>query len=263
MIERRSDDEAMDLGTLARDDALLDALGRGDQVPEGDEIATLLAAWRADLADDSATEVRPAAPPEEGAARPRPAVRRARPWTLRLAAAAVVLIALVSGLGVGSRNAGPDSPLWSLTRLLYPQQAEVRSIEDTIGRARTALSEGRLDDAERLIGQARRDLAAVDDPATVDRLRVTIDMLARELAAAREATAPATTGPTGAPTGPGPTTTGTPRPPASGAAPQPSTSPSAATSPLLPLPQLPLPTGPLLSPLPSLPLPLPTDDLLG
>jgi hypothetical protein len=154
-------DEAMDLGTISRDDVLLDALGRGAGVPDADELAALLAAWRADLTDDPATDVSPGAP----------AVRRARPWTLRLAAAAVALLALVSGLGVGSHRAGPDSPLWSLTRLLYPQQAEVRAVEDSITRARAALDVGRLDDAGRLIDQARRDLAAIDDPATVDRLR--------------------------------------------------------------------------------------------
>ncbi|WP_246835676.1 anti-sigma-D factor RsdA, partial [Micromonospora sp. MH33] len=54
-------DEAMDLGTIARDDVLLDALGRGEPAPDGDALAGLLAAWRSDLAEEPAG-VRPAAP---------------------------------------------------------------------------------------------------------------------------------------------------------------------------------------------------------
>ena len=41
----------MDLEVLARDDVLLDALGRG-QVPRADDdLAAMLAAWQADIAD--------------------------------------------------------------------------------------------------------------------------------------------------------------------------------------------------------------------
>ncbi|NES27588.1 hypothetical protein GCE86_12005 [Micromonospora terminaliae] len=263
-------DEAMDLGTIARDDALLDALGRGEAAPEGDALAGLLAAWRSELAEEPATAVRPGAPAPADETPPRRAVRRPRPWTLRLAAAAVALLALVSGLGIGSRDAGPGSPLWSLTRLLHPQQAEVRGIEDTIAKARAALDAGRLDDAGALIAQGRRDLARVEDPAAVTRLSAALDILARDLAAARAATAPptpapaATTGPaTPAPTAvPSPTTSGTrrPAPATSGGAPRPGStgSPAPADSPLLPLPKLPLPV-PSVSvsglPLPELPLP--------
>ncbi|MEU4481017.1 anti-sigma-D factor RsdA [Micromonospora sp. NPDC023966] len=271
-------DEAMDLGTIALDDVLLDALGRGEAAPEGDALAGLLAAWRSDLVEEPATGVRPAAPAPTVEAPPRPAARRPRPWTLRLAAAAVALLALVSGLGIGSRDAGPGSPLWSLTRLLYPQQAEVRGIEDTIGRARAALDAGRLDDAEALIARGRQDLARVEDPAAVARLGAALDVLARDLAAARAATAPPSTAPPGtaaagttpatpAPTAvPSPAVTGTPRPaPAtSGGKPRPgsSTAPAPADSPLLPLPRLPLPLPSVsvsVSGLPALPgLPLPT-----
>ncbi|KAB1913883.1 anti-sigma-D factor RsdA, partial [Micromonospora sp. AMSO31t] len=168
-------DEAMDLGTIARDDALLDALGRGEAAPEGDALAGVLALWRAELADEPPTAVRPGAPAPAEEAPVRRAARRPRPWTLRLAAAAVALLALVSGLGIGSRDAGPGSPLWSLTRLLHPQQAEVRGIEDTVDRARAALDAGRLDDAEALVAQGRRDLGRVEDPAAVTRLGAALD----------------------------------------------------------------------------------------
>ncbi|SCL48235.1 anti-sigma-D factor RsdA [Micromonospora chersina] len=257
-------DEAMDLGTIARDDALLDALGRGEPAPDGDALAGLLAAWRSDLAEEP-TGVRPAAPDPVGDAPVRRAVRRPRPWALRLAAAAVALLALVSGLGISSRDAGPGSPLWSLTKLLHPQQAEVRGIEDTIDRARAALNAGRLDDAEALIAQARRDLARVEDPAAVTRLGAALDVVARDLAAARGVTAPPSAAPASAPASPAPTAvpsptvTRTPRPgPAtSGGSPRPGTSgsPAPADSPLLPLPGLPLPSVSVSVSVPGLPLP--------
>lgn len=258
-------DEAMDLGTIARDDALLDALGRGEPAPDDDALAGLLAAWRSDLAEEP-TGVRPAAPDVAEEVPARPAVRRPRPWTLRLAAAAFALLALVSGLGISSRDAGPGSPLWSLTKLLHPQQAEERGIEDTIDRARAALDAGRLDDADALIAQARRDLARVEDPAAVTRLGAALDVLARDLAAARGVTAPPSAAPAGTapatpvPTAvPSPTRTGTPRPgPATSAgSPRPGTSssPAPADSPLLPLPRLPLPSVSVSVSVPGLPLP--------
>ncbi|MFG2057569.1 hypothetical protein ACGFI9_26465 [Micromonospora sp. NPDC048930] len=288
-------EEAMDLDVLARDDLLLDALGRGEPAPAGDSVAALLAAWHADLTDDlpAPAPVRPAAPdaaptaivplPASSAGRapatgslPEPAAkdevtaptplsaarsaRRHRPWTVRLAAAAVALLALAAGLGVSSRTAGPGSPLWSLTKVLYPQQAEVRDVEELITRARAALADGRLDDAGQLVEQARRELADVTDRATVARLRADLDALTRDLAAARAplpSTAPS-------PSAPATPTTPAARPSSGGAsAPRPrpsgsttSTGPSSSPGsggPLLPLPDLPLPS---LSPLlPGLPLP--------
>ncbi|MFU8874517.1 hypothetical protein [Micromonospora sp. SL4-19] len=273
-------EEAMDLEVLARDDMLLDALGRGDAAPADDELATMLAAWHADLADDASgpAHLRPSAPdgdaPDSAPAVPlRPATRsrRPRPWALRLAAAAVALLALVSGLSVGSRHAEPGSPLWSLTKLLHPQQAEVRLVERAIAEARAALAAGRLDEAQRLLDRARGQLTKVVDPPTADRLRAELDALSAELAAARAAVTPtavpATSAPTTRPTDPAPrpstaTTAPGTKPAQPETPPDPSGSPGTERSPLLPLPQLPLPEPipSLLSPLPK--LPLPTGDLL-
>ncbi|MBQ0893743.1 hypothetical protein KBX37_11645, partial [Micromonospora sp. U56] len=44
--------EQLDLGTVTRDDLLLDALGRGEEGADGDDLAAMLAAWRADLTAD-------------------------------------------------------------------------------------------------------------------------------------------------------------------------------------------------------------------
>ncbi|MEU2614733.1 hypothetical protein ABZ570_24585 [Micromonospora sp. NPDC007271] len=279
-------EEAMDLEVLARDDMLLDALGHGEAAPTDDDLAVLLAAWRADLADGAPepANLRPPAPNGDAPAVPlRPAGRslRPRPWALRLAAAGVALLALVSGLGIGSRSAEPGSPLWSLTKLLYPQQAEVRVVEQTIAEARAALAAGRLDHARQLADQAHGELTAVTDPSAVDRLRGELDALSAELTGTSttvaQTAAPSSPAPTLRPTGspsrpsaatsaPGPAPSRPGTPPA-----EPSGSPSRAQSPLLPLPQLPLPLPS--SPLPSSPLfspplsprpkqPLPTGDLL-
>ncbi|MGS2618587.1 anti-sigma-D factor RsdA [Micromonospora sp. LZ34] len=263
MTEHRPDGaEELDLATIARDDQFLDALGRGEPAPAGDDLAAMLAAWRADLDDDGEPVLRPAVdlPPAPPAPRPVTAGRR----VLRLAAAVVLLVAIASGLGVGSRNAGPSSPLWSLTKVLYPEQAQVRSVEDAIDRARAALSAGQPAEAARLIEQARDDLTAVDDPAVATRLRAELDALHRDLLAALPPPpAPATAVPTPrAPTGDGSAAPARPTP--AGASPRPS--PPAADQPTLPriLPSLPglLPTGGLPTLLPSLPgLPLPTAPL--
>ncbi|WP_200210493.1 hypothetical protein [Micromonospora coerulea] len=278
-------EEAMNLEVIARDDLLLDALGRGEEAPADDAVAAMLAAWHADVAADltAPAELRPPTPTRDGDA-PGPAVplrsahpvRRSRRWPLRLAAAVIALVALVSGIGIGSRNAGPSSPLWTLTKLLYPQQAEVRGVEETIARARAALTAGRLDEAQRLVDQARRELADITDPATVDRLRAQLDELARQLTAARtDATPPAAPPVPPAPSAPRPgrsagaTTQApapAPKPTKPGAGSTPHASPTGGGGdPLLPLPELPLPapSPSLLSPLPDLPLPLPTGGLLG
>src|SRR5204863_2323402 len=47
------DEPSIDLAVLAADDRLLDDLGHGGPAPNGDPVAALLAAWRADLDDDS------------------------------------------------------------------------------------------------------------------------------------------------------------------------------------------------------------------
>ncbi|WP_422733230.1 anti-sigma-D factor RsdA [Micromonospora sp. WMMD558] len=251
----------IDLAAIARDDELLDALGRGDPAPEGDDLATMLAAWRDDLGDAVDEQpVRPAVPALPPASPRR--VRLGRPL-VRVAAAAVVLAGVVTGLGIGSREAGPSSPLWALTQVLHPERAEVRLIEDTIRQARSALAAGRPDEARNLLDEARRRLASVDDPSTARRLAAEIDALRP---------APAGTVPTPAAPGPSPTPTTTSPSPPGGTGPQaptstPPPSPRPSSSPLVvvPLPELPvlpdLSADPAESSLPG--LPLPTLDLLG
>lgn len=277
MSEHRPDSgEELDLATVARDDHLLDALGRGEPGPADDDLAAMLSAWRGDIGEDMGPlrvtaepgcsadyPVRPAAdlPLVDTRARSAPLGRR----VLRLAAAVSAVAVIATGLGVGSRNAGPTSALWSLTRVLYPQQADVRLVEDTIQRARSAATAGRFDEARGLVEQARRELASVDDPATLDRLGAEVDALHRELLGA----VPTPGAPSaGAPTLPG--GNGTPKP----VGPTPSRSepppvPGHSTTPhvVVPLPGLSRPNPNPDSKPPALPpslpgLPVPTGGIL-
>ncbi|MFC3501617.1 anti-sigma-D factor RsdA [Micromonospora krabiensis] len=271
----RDGGDELDLATIARDDQLLDALGRGEPGPADDDVAAALAAWRADLdGDDEQRLLRAATQPAAPATAfgPTPVGR----GVLRLAAAVLAVLALATGLGVGSRTAGPTSPLWSLTRVLHPEQAQVRGVEHDLALARAALTAGRPDEARDLVARARRDVAGVDDPATAARLRADLDEVDRLLAALVSAPTPSPAAPTpdaptpNAPTGAAPTNGSAPVPEPAPATPAPAPTSDAPGLPDL-LPSLPplLPssgrtgTAPGL-PLPSLPgLPLPTLVPLG
>jgi len=245
----------VDLAAVARDDLLLDSLGQGSPAPGDDEVAAMLAAWRADLADDL-PEVRKAVPAVLPAA--DPAVRRVRRWSamrVTLAAAAVV-VAFLGGLVVAAGGAGPDSPLWSITQVVYGDRADSRlaerDAERTIQQARDAVAAGQPTEAEELLDQAESLIDRVTEPTVAQRLRDEVDAIRRLLS-----TVPGLLNPTPGPT-PGVGTTPTPAPGAPGGGPTPGRTGGGdgGNPPGLPLPSLPLPSLPLPSlPLPSLPLP--------
>jgi len=246
-------DGVPDVTVLARDDALLDALGRGEPAPADDAVAGLLAAWRSEL--DPPTErttVRTAVPlaiPPLHAPATERATRRWRPSRV-LVAAAAALIGLAGGLTVAAGSAGPDSPLWPITRVVYPERAESRvaqaQAESAIDRARTAVEESRYADADRLLREATTLTGQIQDEGVVRRL---LD----EIAAVRSllpGVLPDGSVPGGSSSGGQPPATG--QTPGSGGGPAPTTAPGGG----LPLPSLPVPSVPVPTlPLPSLPLP--------
>lgn len=143
-------DDMLDAGALADDDAMLTALGAGDTVDDG-AIGPLLNAWRVEL---------DAAPVPLGAAvTPRPdelSVRRRR--LSRGVAASVVAAAMVAGGGVAAAAAsGPNGPLGPLHRVLFGGPAH------TVGADRIAAlldaARQRLD-AAHLVGGIRADQRA-------------------------------------------------------------------------------------------------------
>jgi hypothetical protein len=290
MSERWPDGgEELDLTTVAHDDLLLDVLGGGGgREADVDSLTPMLAAWRADVtADEEDADVtgihvlygrtdvhhqlaRFRADTTSahllGSAPSRPFMRRA----LRLAAAVTAALVLVTALGVGSRNAGPNSPLWSLTKILHPERAEVRDTEGAIARARAAVAARRFEEARQLIDQAQQDLTRITDPAEVARLSADIDAVLDDLTAQagcptwpRCATTP--TPPTPSPvasTASGPHATRSPAPGTTTSAPRPAAPAPSSTSrsnPLPPAPELPRPSALA----PSVLLPLPTGNQLG
>jgi hypothetical protein len=277
-----------DLGVLAADTTLLDTLGRGEPAPAADPVAAMLAAWRADLGSDITDQTADLPAVDGGLAsggsvsagrtpqvrdtdltadlggHDAPAAtrrtRRAARWAASAAAAAVLA---AGGLVVAAGHATPTSPLWPITRVAYPERADAAAAEHAIGQAREAATQGRYDDARRLLDRAEELTARVREPIRLRQLRAELQSVRAMLPAAAPAM-PVTPAPstlsTPTPTGkPAPTPTAPPAaPPTTRAA---TTSggrpPAVPPTPILPsvgAPPLPGPT-PTGSLLPSLPLP--------
>jgi hypothetical protein len=179
---------------------------------------------------------------------------------LGAAAAAVVSV----GLGVSAHQAQPGSILWPVSKVVYPQRAEVKAAEKAIADAKVAFAEGRTADAQALLATALEHIARIDDEDTAARLRAEVETLLRTLSAATTPP-PAPTPSAPPPTTPAPRTTRSapggssgsdPAPPPAGGDPAPEPSKSSGgllpdlplPTPLLPLPPLPLPTLPPILP---------------
>jgi hypothetical protein len=183
--KRPGDEQPMDPATIIADDLLLDALAGGDAA-DGDELATMLATWRAELgtagpsmgdAESVQAVIAADREPRPSGAAPR---LRARRWLPR-AAATLVVAGLAVGVAVGSNHAGPTSPLWPITKVMYPQQAEVRTVEYAIERARTANMAGRYNEARRLVDEADDHIDRISAPAVAAGLRADLDTVLRDL----------------------------------------------------------------------------------
>jgi hypothetical protein len=254
-------DEPIGLDVLRADDLLLDALGEGGKAPAGDEIAALLAAWRADVAD------LPDEPPaDEPVAEVIPITRARRRRGVRLGVAAAVLAVVAGGTGVAAAQAGPGSPLWPITHLVNPDRVALLDAESAIADARKAAGQGRTADAQRLVDRAATLVSKVRDPRDAARLRAELDEVRHLLGTVTAPGGPGGTAP-GAGISPGPGTTPAPGATPGGGGPVPTPGPTGGGggaggggggghTPGLPLPSLPIPT-------PSLPLPVPTLPILG
>jgi hypothetical protein len=268
VVTERSGEHA-DLAAIQADDTLLDALGRGEPAPAGDDLAGLLVAWRAELETDPPSDT--IEPPAHGTdVEPVPVRRRNSGFRRALVGVAAAAV-LLGGTALGAQRSGPDGPLWPITRVMYPQLADVRAADHAIGQSQNAAAAGKYDDARRFLDAAAAHTERVTDPATRQRLRDRIAQLRRSLPAGAGPVAGA--GPT-AQTTPGTTTPPTPVPTPGTTTPAPTSgtgrdqqpgNPLPGLKPLhpsLPVPKLPLPTLPV----PTLPLPpslLPTLPILG
>ncbi|MPZ86055.1 MAG: hypothetical protein GEV28_39080 [Actinophytocola sp.] len=177
-----------DLTTLRDDDQLLDQLGRG--APADGDVEEMLAGWRAGLPDAGPTDRhlldavtatvtgrRAARRRREHASRRRGAPNRRRTARVSSSAAAAVLIA-GGTVTVAAAHAGPDSPLWPVTRAVYGDLAESRVARDgaiqAVSDARTEAGRGHYPEAERLLAVADSLVVKVHEPADARRLRLDI-----------------------------------------------------------------------------------------
>jgi hypothetical protein len=174
---------AVDPGTLAIDDLLLDQLGRGEQVTDSGDVATMLAHWRAVLPDraDGDEHLFVPAPPS-----PLPTPTAARSHRLRRAtrkvlAGATAVILAFGGATLAAAHVGPDSALWPITQLVYPEHAGSKIAADaaarTIGAARTAVDQGHFTEAVRMLDDASVLIARVRESDVAERMRVEITRL--------------------------------------------------------------------------------------
>jgi hypothetical protein len=247
-----TNEQPVDLAAINADDALLDALGAGRPVPADDPLAGMLQAWRADLDDDQPTLVIPPA---------RPAVAAPKPRSLRwLTAVAAAVLVVLAGLSIAVNRAGPSSPLWPLTQVMYPEQADTRAAQHAVDQARAAFDAGHYDEARRRLDEATTLVAKVKDDGARTRLQDAIAQLRAALAAKSHPEGPSAPPPSAAATTPAAgASAGAPATDAPGPSPAPTPEAGATTSapgsdggrPNLPLPSLPLP----LPSLPALPLP--------
>jgi hypothetical protein len=220
---------------LDADDALLTALSQGLDPEPDDAVAGLMAVWHAEISKP----LPPPAPELVSAVRPRSARRRwfARP--LALAAGAGILV--FGGATAMASTAQPDSPLWPITRVVYPGKAESRTAEQSatqlLDRAQAAIAEHRYPDALAALGAAEKQIDQVTDIGVRRKLEDRwVDLRAQLLAATSIRPGTQTAPPS---TAPSQGVTATPSPAAG--------KPSPTAGGLLPLPPLP-------SILPSLPL---------
>jgi hypothetical protein len=220
--------QPLDADAVLRDDAFLDALGRGELLPEfgDDATARLLLAWRDDVADTAGLPDAAPAPPARSIGTARVPVtpvvdpRRFR-WSRRMTAAAA-FVAFAAG-SVGSVAAAgvaePGSPLWPLTKVVYEDRAKsLEAREGALSLLREAQDAAERNDPERareLLDTALAEAGDVADKSDKDKIREEAEKVEEQIA---DTPPPAQK--------PGPSTSPTPTP-----EPTPSTSPSTRPTP--------------------------------
>jgi hypothetical protein len=195
---------------IARDDQLLDRLGRDEDTGTDDLLAHSFAEWRRDLCAEPVRERRVAAFRSGGG--------RVGRSVAAGAIASAIGLASVGGVAAAATQAGPGSALFPITRVVAADRAESRQAAQ---RARLALDEAaaaadaderdqaaaHLEAAEQVAGRVRRDDGAGE-------LRDRAAELRRRLAApAATPTASPSASPSASPgASPGASATPSPRP---------------------------------------------------
>lgn len=161
---------------IARDDALIDAISRGEDPTQGaDPLAQVLLDFRADVVGDmpaapTLTELgfeEPTASGGAGAEVVDITQRRRRRFgyigsALVGAAAATLLIA---GVGGAILSAGPGSPLYGLNKSIFGggEETAVVQLASTLEEANQKSEEGDLEAARQLVAEAREIVNAMSE----------------------------------------------------------------------------------------------------
>ena len=165
----------VDLDVVFADDRLVDSVahpspaagnfGRRAGVSDADPVTDLFRAWREELT----AAPMPATPDlrraiETAGGRGGPAKRSLRP---ALAIAAAIAALLVGTATVGSRQASPDSALWAVTQVLWPDRAQSvasrHTVQDALDQARAALERGQTQQAQLALLRAAMELGRIDE----------------------------------------------------------------------------------------------------
>jgi len=178
----------VDLVAVQADDELVNALGAGAAVTYGDRVpgsdpdlrrhrderlVTMLAAWRAEIEAEPIPELvdldTAVAAVVSGMKADAVTARRKRADRLRhlapLAAAAAIIVAAVSGVGLGSQDAVPGDVLWPIQKVVNPDRAESVEtklvVESRLETVRTALATGDTETAARELDAISTEIPAV------------------------------------------------------------------------------------------------------
>jgi hypothetical protein len=221
-------DGPVDLVAVQADDELVNALGTGAAVTYGDRalgadsdprrprderLAAMLAAWRAEIESEPIPELidldTAVAAVVAGMKSDSVGARRRRADRLRhlapLAAAAAIIVATVSGVGVGSQGAMPGDVLWPIQQVVDPDRAESVeakiAIEGRLQVVRVALAEGDTETAARELEAITTEISEVRSEEGLPLLVQEQEFLALKLAETPPGTpADLTTPPTSDPT---------------------------------------------------------------
>jgi hypothetical protein len=160
-------DTPVDLAAVQADEALLNMLGGGQQVP-GDtdaELTRVLVAWRRDVESEPFGDL---VDPDSAAAAigtARRASRRRHPMLGPVAAAAAVLVIAFSAVGLVAKSAQPGDQLWGVTKVLYSDYARsveaAKTVSTELNTADTALKQGRTLEAKQSLERAQKQLAEI------------------------------------------------------------------------------------------------------
>ncbi len=167
-----------------QDRSTQDRLKQRSVGPAGDPVMDLFRSWRDELTSvplPPPPDVRHAlagVPTEDAAGR-----RSLRP---ALAIAAAIAALLVGTATVGSRHAAPDSALWAVTQVIWPDRAESvasrQHVEDALHEAEAALANGQTQQAQLALLRAAMELGKVDDVDGRGDMQVQVDQLWRAAA---------------------------------------------------------------------------------